>query len=108
MEDVNNPGKFSKVRVKLDGKALKHGIWRYYDNYSGALVRSEKYYMGNLEDPNKKPNFAALTGGGSSDSTKVAADTIKPKKVVPKEVLEFEKKNAGKKKVKIRDGRTGG
>ncbi len=29
-----------------------------------------------------------------------------PKKTKPKEVLEYEKKNSGKKKVKVRDGAT--
>lgn len=110
VEDVNNPGKFTKVRVKLDGKALKHGIWRFYDNYSGALVKSEKYYMGKLEDPNQKPNFGALTGETTaSTNNNSTSDSTKPAtKVKPKEVMEFEKKNAGKKKVKVRDGRTGG
>ena len=29
------------------------------------------------------------------------------KKIVPKEVLEYQKKNSGKKRVKVRDGSTG-
>jgi hypothetical protein len=29
------------------------------------------------------------------------------KKIVPKEVLDYQKKNAGKKHVKVRDGQTG-
>jgi hypothetical protein len=37
----------------------------------------------------------------------VAATDDKTKKVKPAEVLQYEKKNAGKKKVKVRDGATG-
>ncbi|NCT95121.1 MAG: hypothetical protein GXC72_11900 [Chitinophagaceae bacterium] len=42
------------------------------------------------------------------DSLAVAKQDTSTKKVKPKEVLDFEKKNAGKKKVAVRDGRTGG
>jgi len=38
----------------------------------------------------------------------VASSSTTEKKVAkPKEVLEFEKQNAGKKKIKVRDGSTG-
>jgi hypothetical protein len=104
VEDPLNPGTFNKVRVKLEGKSYKHGTWRLYDPQTGALVKTEVWYMNENEADRKKKQIA--TSGStatSSDSTKPA-----PKKIVPKEVQDFEKKNAGKKKVKVRDGRTGG
>jgi hypothetical protein len=108
--DVQDPvddTKFTKVRIKLEGTSLKHGVWRYYDDYSGALVRTEKWFLDKLDDNGaRKKGFAGntstATGAATSDSAKPAP------KVKPKEVLDFEKKNAGKKKVKIRDGSTGG
>lgn len=105
VEDPYNPGLFNKVRVKLDGKAMKHGTWKFFDDYTGNFVKAEKWYMNKLEDPNKPKTVVASADGTvpASDSTKPAATKVKPK-----EILDFEKKNAGKKKVKVRDGRTGG
>lgn len=101
VQDVHDPNKYTKVRIKLDGTTLKHGTWRYYDERTGALVKTENWYLNKLEDPNEKKQIA--------DSGNTTADSSKPApKVKPKVVEEFEKKNAGKKKVKVRDGRTGG
>jgi predicted glycosyltransferase len=49
--------------------------------------------MGKLENPKS---------GTASDSTKNVSKTM----VKPKEVQDYEKKNAGKKKIKVRDGAT--
>ena len=48
-----------------------------------------------------------VEGATSTDVAK--ADTAKkaPPKLKPKEILDFEKKNSGKKAFKVRDGRTG-
>jgi len=105
VQDVNDPNKFVKTRIKLDGRTLRHGIWKYYDEGTGALVKTEKWVLNKLDDPNQRKQAVAAatdTNNNTSDTTKPAP---KPK---PKEVLEFEKKNAGKKKIKVRDGRTGG
>lgn len=108
--DVQDPvdeNKFTRVRIKLEGTSLKHGVWKYYDDYSGALVRSEKWFLDKLDDNSaKKKGFAGNTATTANNTT---SDSAKPApKVKPKEVMDFEKKNAGKKKVKVRDGRTGG
>lgn len=102
VQDPLNPDKFNKVRIKLEGTTLRHGTWKYYDERTGALVKTENWNLNKLEDPNAKKQLAA-----SGD--KPASDTAKPApKVKPKEVMDFEKKNSGKKSVKVRDGRTGG
>ena len=106
VQDVNEPTRFNKVRIKLEGTTLRHGTWKYYDNYTGALVKTEKWFLNKLEDPDaKKQDVAAAEkdNTSSADSSK-PAPKIKP----PQVVQDFEKKNAGKKKVKVRDGRTGG
>jgi hypothetical protein len=103
VENVMSPGTFNKVRVKMEGKSYKHGTWKMYDPQTGALAKTETWYMNESEADRKKKQMAKATTTTTSDSTKPA-----PKKVVPKEVMEFEKKNAGKKKVKVRDGQTGG
>ena len=78
--------------VKAEQYSVKHGNFNFYDPASGRLLKTEKYDRG---FPIKEPDATALTDE-------------KPKpKVKPKEVLEFEKKNSGKKKVKLRGGQTG-
>lgn len=94
--DVEDPDKLDNYRqviIKNEGAALKHGAWKYYDGETGFIIRTENYTLGKLE-----LSPAAVTG------------PVGEKKAIskPKEVLEFEKKNAGKKKIKVRDGSTGG
>jgi antitoxin component YwqK of YwqJK toxin-antitoxin module len=91
VEDIDKLDTYKEVIVKNEGAALKHGIWKYYGE-DGIVLRSELYTLGKLEEEAK---------------TTVANAEKKPV-AKPKEVLEFEKKNSGKKKVRYRDGSTGG
>ncbi len=78
--------------VKAEPYSVKHGEWRYYEPGSGRLLRSEKYELNNLVVPN---------------APKPVVSSDKPKKVEKTaEMLEWERKNRGKKGA-IRDGRTG-
>ena len=94
VEDLDKLDSYRTVIVKNEGAALKHGPWRYYDANSGTIIRTENYTLGKLES-------------GDED---IVVEQPKEKKAVakPKEVLDFEKKNTGKKKVRVRDGSTGG
>ncbi len=79
--------------IKAEQYSVKHGDWKYYDPTTGRLMKLEKYDRGT---PVKDPEPT------------VAATDDKPKKIAkPQEVLEYEKKNSGKKKVKLRNGQTG-
>ncbi len=100
--DLNDQYKVELKVVKVEGTTLKHGTWKFFVAGTGTLLKSETYVLDRLEDPNKKllqSNNAALT-----DSSAAPLITTKAK---PKEVTQFEKKNAGKKKLKVRDGATG-
>lgn len=80
--------------VKAEPYSVRHGEWKYFDAGSGRLIKLEKYERGHLEKP--------------TDNTKTAAAAPpEKKKEVEKtpEMIEWEKKNKGKKKV-VRDGRT--
>ena len=79
--------------VKAEAYSVKHGEWKYYEPGAGRLLRTEKWERNNLVTPDApKP---------------VATTTDKPKKIEKTaEMLEWEKKNSGKKKA-MRDGRTG-
>jgi hypothetical protein len=92
--EIEDPDKFNTYRtviVKNEGAAVKHGIWKYYEPETGRVVRSERYTLGQLEE-----------------EAKAAVSTEKKPVAKPKVVVEFEKKNSGKKKVRYKDGSTGG
>ena len=91
IEDIDHLNQYKTVVVKNEGIGLKHGMWKYYDPTTGMISKTETYTLGKLETPKNNPNAIA-----ANDSTKTS--------VKPKEVLDYEKKNAGKKKVKVRDG----
>lgn len=106
--DVNDPTKIvgSEV-VKLEGFSLKHGTWRFYDGMSGRVEKTENWF---LDKPAKKTGFGDddLAPIAVTDTDAAASETTEKKKVPkPKEVLEFEKKK-GRKKIRVRDGSTGG
>jgi len=94
VEDVDKPGNFKEVIVKNDGAGIRHGMWKYYDPVSGLITRTENYVLGSLEGKKKDPLTASATTEKKSTSK-------------PQEVLDFEKKHAGKKKIRVKDGSTG-
>jgi hypothetical protein len=96
------------VVVKNDGYALKHGKWTYYDPVEGKIESTEMYVMNKLQtDDGSMVNDDDIRPLAISNG-KTKSDTATHKSIVkPKEVMDFEKKNSGKKKVKMRDGETG-
>jgi antitoxin component YwqK of YwqJK toxin-antitoxin module len=101
VEDPNNPDHFNTVIIKNDGSSLKNGPFKYYNPSTGVVIKTEFWRLGQLQDGDKPAGDATAVKKGS-DSTAAA-----PGKGKPKEVVDFEKKNAGRKKVKVRDGSTG-
>lgn len=87
----NNDEIISYKVVKAVPYSVKDGEWKWYDPQTGRIAKIERYDRGHLE----KQNPAAPL------ITEVPMEKIEK----PKEVIEFEKKNSGKKK-KFRDGRT--
>ncbi len=90
--------------VKVDAYTVKQGTWNYYDPQIGKLVKTEEYVLDQIAAPLKKK---ALTANISDSASLAKADTIASSKMKPKEVLQYEKKNSNKKKIKVRDGVTG-
>ena len=107
--DHNDPTKVIAAQViKLEGYSLKHGAWKYYDPFSGKLEKTEYFYF---DKPARKTGIMddELAPIPVTENGEEAVVEQKPKVTTkPKEVLEFEKKNSGKKKVRVRDGATGG
>ncbi len=108
--DLKDPSKLiDHVIVKVEGRTNRHGVFTYYDPEWGTIVKTETYFLNKLqtdeglatgEDGEIKP-IGVSAGKTKTDST--------GKKIVtkPQAVLDYEKKNAGKKKIKARDGQTG-
>ena len=109
--DVNDASKIIRyVRVKIDEPSVKHGTWRYYNPLTGRIEKTEQYVLNRIktkEDDQAQPDELAPIDPATGKPATAKKEEPKTK-AKPKEVLEFEKKNAGKKKIKVRDGNTGG
>lgn len=79
--------------VKAEQYSVKQGPWKYYEAGTGRILRTEQWERNNLVVP------------GAPKAARVAATEKKKVDKTP-EMLEWEKKNKGKKNV-VRDGRTG-
>lgn len=101
--DPVDPSKVERRVVKIEGTAVKHGAWKYFDNSSGAITKTENYFLDKLEDPAK--TLSAANGNAFPPDSASSKTAKAPAKIKPKEVLDFEKK-IGKKKVKVIDGTT--
>jgi hypothetical protein len=116
--DVNDPSKIlRKEIVKIEPMSYKNGTWTYYNTENGTIASTEEWVMNKRKEDivinsnNTDDDLAPIdvTKGTSNKSKTNTAQTDDKKQVAkPKEVMEFEKKNTGKKKIKVRDGNTGG
>jgi hypothetical protein len=106
---------FKTVVVKLEGNALRHGAWKYYDE-TGKLVRTDVYILDKMSE-STVINYDYKTGKISGkektnydiETGRIVASAAyqKPKEVVkPDQVIKFEKTKKGKSK-KYVDGSTG-
>jgi hypothetical protein len=93
--DLNNPMVMQSKIIKHEAAEVKNGNWKFYDPTSGMVLKTEYWVYGQKEK----------AGGGTTQPVK--GDAVKPG-AKPKAVEEWEKKNSGKKKVTVQDGRTSG
>jgi antitoxin component YwqK of YwqJK toxin-antitoxin module len=105
--DVNDPSKvIGKQVIKVEAASYKNGTWTYYNPASGTIDKTEEWVMDKPKNKAASNDDLAPIGVGNESST---ANSIEKKQAAkPREVLEFEKKNSGRKKVRVRDGSTGG
>lgn len=98
--DLKDPDKYDLREIKVDGTTYKQGTWKYYDPQTGLITKTEDYVMDKKVDPF---TGRSLEGVAASDTSAIAKKKIDK----PAEVLQYEKKNSNKKKIKVRDGATG-
>lgn len=102
--DIKDPSKeIDRVVVKNEGLSMKHGKWTYYDPPTGEVINTETYFMNKIQTD----DGVVLDDDIKPLSIVAKSDTANKKVTKPQAVLDWEKKNAGKKKVKNRDGETG-
>jgi hypothetical protein len=100
--DPIDPSKvIDRIAVKVEGSTVKHGEWTYYDPEWGTIQKTENYFMDKIK--------TGAVAGIDDDADLKPIDVGAGKKTIskPKEIMEYEKKNSGKKKVRTRDGSTG-
>jgi hypothetical protein len=100
--DLYAEGNYRTVIVPNEGRSMRHGSWTFYNTQTGRIESSEEYIRDSA--------VGVLGSLGISKKTqpKNEGDSSTTKKVdKPSVVQDWEKKNSGKKKVKVRDGSTG-
>ena len=102
--DLSNPDKYSIRIMKVASTTVKQGTWTYYNPETGTITKTEDYVLDQLQQPDLKTTTQA--SGNPTDTTAGLKKTGPVAK--PPAVLEYEKKNSGKKKIRVRDGSTGG
>jgi hypothetical protein len=106
---------FKMVVIKLEGNAVKHGKWLFYDEQS-RMVRTDEYVLDKLKE-STQITYNYKTGKLETkektlydiETGKVVASGAYQRPAVvekPKVVQDFEKTKKGKKK-KFQDGTTG-
>ncbi len=107
--DLKDPTKeIGQVVVKNEGVAVKHGKWLYFDPREGRIEASEYYVMNKLQTEDNMMIGDDDLRPIDVSTAKAKSDTAGKKTISkPQAILDYEKKNSGKKKVKTRDGNTG-
>ena len=106
--DIKDPTKLvDRVIVKVTGQTNRHGTWTYYDPQWGGIVKTERYFLNQIQTGNEGGEDGDIKIIGVSDGKTKTDSTGKKIVTKPQAVLDYEKKNSGKKKVKTRTGSTG-
>jgi hypothetical protein len=108
--DIKDPSKIiDRVIVKNEGVSMKNGKWIYYDPREGTVESTENWVMNKIQtEADQAAGEGEEIGILTTSDGKSKSDTV-GKKATPKPqaILDYEKKNSGKKKVRVRDGSTG-
>lgn len=111
VRDVNDPTRIvRKEIVKVEPNSYKHGTWTYYNTETGGIERTEQWVMNKPKEEAAAQSDELAPIDPAGDGTAQAKKDDKKPTVTkkPQAILDYEKKNSGKKKIKVRDGSTGG
>ena len=100
--DLYEDGKYTKAVVKNEYRSMRHGKWTWYDPQTGYVQRTEDFIRDSAVNP------LGMFGVKTREKPQRADSILAGKKPVKPSIVEaWEKKNAGKKKVVVRDGAAG-
>lgn len=106
--DINDPDKLvDRVVVKVEGTTVRHGTWTYFDPEWGTVVKTENWWMDKIKTGDELPGEDDELKPIDVKASKTAKDKDMDESNKPKAILDYEKKNSGKKKIKVRDGSVG-
>ena len=114
--DPTDPTKvIDQVIVKVEGQTMKHGTWTYFDPEWGTITKTEDYWIDKLRTDKDTTLVADQDAGDDEDIKPIEFSGTKPKSdanskktlAKPQVIVDYEKKNSGRKKVRVRDGSTG-
>ena len=107
--DLNDPNKvIGQVVVKNEGASFKHGPFVYYDPRTGKVEQKVEYVMNKLKEEGMGTSLMPLDPRIKPTYTPTLDSTGNKKVSKPGVIQDFEKKNSGKKSIRVRDGATGG
>lgn len=94
---------------------MKHGTWTYYDPEWGTITKTEDYWIDKLRTDKDTLVVAGTDATDDEDLKPIDFTDTKPKSnanskkspAKPQVILDYEKKNSGKKRIRVRDGSTG-
>ncbi|HVX48686.1 MAG TPA: hypothetical protein VHB48_00965 [Chitinophagaceae bacterium] len=111
---LEDPDKIVLRVIKVDASTTPHGRWTYYNPETGLITKQETYVLGQQVDPltykptgNTKNKINPYAGRVPAQLARRDSSLAKKDDAVPDVVKAWEKKNSGKKKIKVRDGATG-
>ena len=108
--DLNDPNKVvGAVVVKNEGASFKHGAFIYYDPRTGKVESKLEYVMNKLKEEGENETSSKFYDPRAKPAYSPTLDSVGNKKISkPGVIQDFEKKNSGKKSIRVRDGATGG
>ena len=107
--DVNDPSiVLGKRVVKVESLTVKHGTWKFYNPMTGTVEETQQWVMDRPKVEGEDDDMAPINVSNGTDDATATKETKKVPPKKPQAILDYEKKNAGKKKIKVRDGNTGG
>jgi len=116
--DLNDVNKVvGMMVVKNEGASMKHGPWIFYDPRTGKVEEKIEYVMNKLKEDGVVSEGESAVGTTlkpidprtAKPNYTPTVDSIGNKKVAkPAVIQDYEKKNSGKKSIRVRDGATGG
>lgn len=110
--DLNDPNKVvGAVVVKNEGASFRNGLFTYYDPRTGKVEQQLEYVMNRLKTDTEmsSDNSPRILDPRTKPAYTPTVDSVGNRKInKPPVIQQYDKKNSGKKTLRVREGATGG